>query len=250
MRPPGTTATLTVSVGGNGAGQVTSTPTGISCPGTCSASFPVGAQVALNASHPRRRRISLGWSNACTGAAGCQVKLNADAQVGALFGIPGSNVWLRQTGADQAATVLGARFFSNGDLALVGNFAATLKLSTPTITTATQAAGFVARLKASDGSAVWVKTIEATTNAYVTGVAVDTNDDVVITGTYAGTVTLNGAPHTSQASGQDAFVAKLNGTTNAYQWANVSAGRTTTPPTASPWTRAATRSCMAPMRAA
>ena len=37
-------SSLTVSVGGSGLGKVTSTPAGISCPGTCSADFATGAR--------------------------------------------------------------------------------------------------------------------------------------------------------------------------------------------------------------
>lgn len=38
---------LTVNVTGNGSGAVTSDPAGISCPGTCSFSFPIGSSVQL-----------------------------------------------------------------------------------------------------------------------------------------------------------------------------------------------------------
>jgi PASTA domain-containing protein len=44
-----TTYTLTVVHGGQGAGRVTSSPTGIDCISTCSHAFPAGAQVTLTA---------------------------------------------------------------------------------------------------------------------------------------------------------------------------------------------------------
>lgn len=43
----GAVSTLTVEANGTGTGTVTSTPTGISCPPTCSAPFPSGTQVRL-----------------------------------------------------------------------------------------------------------------------------------------------------------------------------------------------------------
>ena len=46
----GTVATLSVGVTGTGPGLVTSLPPGISCPGTCVASYDVGASVLLTAS--------------------------------------------------------------------------------------------------------------------------------------------------------------------------------------------------------
>jgi hypothetical protein len=42
-------ATVSVSLIGDGSGQVFSDPSGISCPGTCSADFPVPTQVFLTA---------------------------------------------------------------------------------------------------------------------------------------------------------------------------------------------------------
>jgi hypothetical protein len=42
-------ATLNLTLGGTGTGSVVSTPRGISCPGKCSADFPVGSTVQLTA---------------------------------------------------------------------------------------------------------------------------------------------------------------------------------------------------------
>jgi Divergent InlB B-repeat domain len=75
---------LSVSVQGSGA--VSSTPSGISCPGTCSATFPPGTHVTLSAS-PVAPAILTAWSGACTGAESCQVTLAADAAVAATFAV-------------------------------------------------------------------------------------------------------------------------------------------------------------------
>ncbi|MEP6757828.1 MAG: GH25 family lysozyme [Actinomycetota bacterium] len=56
---------LRVHVEGTGQGTVTSTPPGISCPGTCSATFAPGATVALSASPDPWS--GLVWSDDCTG---------------------------------------------------------------------------------------------------------------------------------------------------------------------------------------
>ena len=58
--------TLTVTIGGMGVGTVTSNPSGISCPGTCSAGFAPGTTVALTAT-PRCGSIFAGWSGDCSG---------------------------------------------------------------------------------------------------------------------------------------------------------------------------------------
>ena len=74
--------TLTVSV--NGPGTVTSVPAGISCPGTCGATFPAGSMVALN-EKPSTGATFTSWNGACTGSSGCPVVLGADAAATAQF---------------------------------------------------------------------------------------------------------------------------------------------------------------------
>lgn len=83
LPPPPVLRKLTVSVTGDG--RVTSTPTGIDCPGTCSMSFPDGAHVALTAA-PGTGMLFSGFSGACTGAA-CLLTLGADANVTAAFAV-------------------------------------------------------------------------------------------------------------------------------------------------------------------
>jgi hypothetical protein len=61
---PGGGTVATLNVGVVGAGTVTSLPAGISCPGTCSASFDVGASVLLTANGGG----FTGWTNCSPGA--------------------------------------------------------------------------------------------------------------------------------------------------------------------------------------
>jgi len=62
---PGTTAALTVNLGGTGSGLVTSSPVGISCPTTCTASFGAGAAILLTAT-PGSGSSFDGWSSGCS----------------------------------------------------------------------------------------------------------------------------------------------------------------------------------------
>ena len=79
------TVTLTVSVVGSGSGSVVSTPAGISCPGTCSHAFTLGAGVSLTAT-PGSGSTFAGWSDGgCTGAGTCAPTTNADTTVTATF---------------------------------------------------------------------------------------------------------------------------------------------------------------------
>ncbi len=54
-------ATLTITLSGTGSGTVESTPSGISCPGTCSAGFPVPTRVYLDA-FPDANSEFVGWA--------------------------------------------------------------------------------------------------------------------------------------------------------------------------------------------
>lgn len=81
-----TSYTLTVSVAGTGTGTVTSSPAGISCPGTCSASFASGTVVKLTAKAGTGAYF-VGWGGVCSGAGVCTVTLNADLSATATFNV-------------------------------------------------------------------------------------------------------------------------------------------------------------------
>jgi phospholipase C len=75
---------VTVTEAGTGTGTVTSTPAGINCPTTCSATFAQNTQVTLNET-PAANNTFTGWSGACTGTATCSVTVTAAASVTATF---------------------------------------------------------------------------------------------------------------------------------------------------------------------
>jgi Divergent InlB B-repeat domain len=76
---------LGVTKSGSGTGTVTSSPSGISCGSTCSASFHFGTQVTLTAT-PGSDSSFAGWSGGCSGTGPCVTTLaGADVAVGATF---------------------------------------------------------------------------------------------------------------------------------------------------------------------
>jgi len=77
--------TLTVAVVGGG--SVTSSPSGIACPTTCSVTFLQGTSVTLSAS-PVGIYSFAGWSGACSGTSGCTVSMNNATSVSAAFTLP------------------------------------------------------------------------------------------------------------------------------------------------------------------
>ena len=74
-----------LSVAKSNSGTVTSTPAGINCGNTCTASYGPGNAVTLTATPPPGLAF-LGWGGACSGAApSCNVTMNADTKVQASF---------------------------------------------------------------------------------------------------------------------------------------------------------------------
>ena len=80
-----TVSKLTVAKNGTGSGTVTSSPAGISCGSTCSASFAGGTSVTLTAAAASGSTFA-GWSG-CDSQSGatCTVNLSSDKSVTATF---------------------------------------------------------------------------------------------------------------------------------------------------------------------
>jgi hypothetical protein len=77
---------LTVAKSGTGSGTVSSSPAGINCGSTCSASFAHNAEVTLTPT-PAAGSEFKGWSGACTGSGACKVTMSAAKSVGAEFAL-------------------------------------------------------------------------------------------------------------------------------------------------------------------
>jgi hypothetical protein len=81
------TLTLTAKKTGTGTGTVTSSPSGITCGSTCSASFNTGAVVTLTAT-PDPSSTFVGWSGGgCSGTGTCQVTMSNNKSVTAAFSL-------------------------------------------------------------------------------------------------------------------------------------------------------------------
>ena len=75
----------TLRVTTNGIGTVTSSPAGIDCGSTCTAAVDPGSTYTLTAA-PNPGAVLVSWARACTGAAGCTVKMLGNKRVDAVFG--------------------------------------------------------------------------------------------------------------------------------------------------------------------
>ena len=88
---------LTVSSAGTGSGTVSSTPAGILCGTTCSASYPYATAVTLTAVVPAGSTFT-GWSGACTGTGTCPVTLTSPTTVTATFALKPVTLMVRVRG--------------------------------------------------------------------------------------------------------------------------------------------------------
>jgi photosystem II stability/assembly factor-like uncharacterized protein len=75
---------LGVTKAGTGSGPVSSSPAGITCGSTCSATFAAGTPVQLTAT-ANSGSMFTGWSGACSGATTCTVPMDAAKSVTASF---------------------------------------------------------------------------------------------------------------------------------------------------------------------
>jgi arabinogalactan endo-1,4-beta-galactosidase len=82
--PPPMSFALTVTEGGTGGGTVTSSQAGITCPGTCTASYTSGTLVTLTQAASAGSTFA-GWGSACSGSGSCSVTMSAAESVSATF---------------------------------------------------------------------------------------------------------------------------------------------------------------------
>lgn len=207
---------VTLQVTVDGPGTVTSEPAGISCSsGTCSSSFPVGMQIRLIAS-PTSLSF-LGWSGACRGLSDCMLTLDADATTKAWFGDPGTALWVTQfggTGGDQGKAI--ARD-SQDDLIVAGYFSGTVSFGTTMLTSAGGFDIFVAKLAQADGSVVWAKRFGGAGEDLLTGLAVNEQDEIFISGSISGPHDYGGGP-LPHVGARDLMLLKLSATGD-FAWA-------------------------------
>jgi hypothetical protein len=87
--PPLPSFELSVTPPAKGYGKVTSSPAGINCPSTCSASFPENTQVKLTATASANYSFN-GWSGSCSGSSTCSLTVTAAMTATPIFAPAGT----------------------------------------------------------------------------------------------------------------------------------------------------------------
>ena len=137
--------TLTTQLTGNGKGSVSSSPGGISCGSSCSASFILSSRVTLTAT-PASGSTFGGWGGACSGSsATCTLTILGDRAVTANFDpapeppTPSNSFTVASTGVRGSSVVTRIRIPGAGRMSQRGTYRAAATSSSATRTACTAA---------------------------------------------------------------------------------------------------------------
>jgi hypothetical protein len=213
---------LRVAIGGSGKGTVTTSRGPLSCNnGVCEGSFPNGTSVTLTAT--ASSGLFLGWSDGCRGQGECNLVMDRDWSIGALFGMPGQSLWVRQlgsTGNDQGAKLIAD---NDGNILATGIFSNTITIDNISLVSAGGTDFYVAKLNPTNGQVLWAKRFGGPGNDRATAIAVDASNDVYVAGQFENAVDFGGGTQTSSGSA-DAFVVKLASIDGNHVWSRTVGG--------------------------
>ncbi|MEP7123586.1 MAG: hypothetical protein ABJE95_21840 [Byssovorax sp.] len=134
----------------------------------------------------------------------------------------GNHVWSKGlttevgcVGSDR--NLLGLATTPQNDIVLCGYYCGTIDFGAGAISSKGSSDGFVAKLKGDDGSVnaadeTWGRVFGDAASQEVNGVAVDPAGNILIAGTFNGSITFGPMDSISSSGGSDAFVAKLTAT--------------------------------------
>jgi hypothetical protein len=187
-----------------GAGSVTSSPPGIDCPGTCTATFADGTDVTLT---PAPAAAFTGWTGACTGGGGCTVAMDGDKAVSAVFAADAPSVlFASQYGGALQDEVYGLALDPTGGFAIVGQFAGVTNFGGASLSSAGSSDVFLAHFTAA-GAHDWSLRAGGGSGDSGSSVAVAPDGSVAIGGRFAGTADF-GSGAVSASGMSDGFVAR------------------------------------------
>jgi len=198
---------LTVSVGGDGAGVVSSMAGELVCEaGICTGTFVEGARVELAAT--ARAGAFVGWLQSCQGTGDCGVVMDRDRSVSALFGTPGHALWVQQVGGSGSDHSGDVAVDGDGNVIAVGTFFDSLQTGGITLTSAGDNDIFVIKLNGLTGDVIWARHFGGLRAESGSLVRTDASNNVYVVGDFWGIVDLGGGKLEPEGAG-DVFVLKL-----------------------------------------
>jgi hypothetical protein len=130
----------------------------------------------------------------------------------------GVSIWTRVFGdaADQEAVSVDVD--TTGDVVMLGEHGGTITFDGASHASKGVDDVFVAYLEPLMGGAVWSKSFGDAADQEPGGIALDAAGDVVLTGSYQGTLSFGGLPMTAPGSVDDIFLVKLSGAGGDHVW--------------------------------
>ncbi|MEW6271201.1 MAG: hypothetical protein AB1689_18115 [Thermodesulfobacteriota bacterium] len=135
----------------------------------------------------------------------------------AKYSAAGAHLWSKRLGGGGYDVAYGVAVDGSGAIVLAGAFGGAVDFGGGALTSAGGTDVVVAKYSPM-GVVQWAKRFGAAADDAAYAVAVDGNDDVVLTGFFQGTVSFGGTALASVYGGLDAFVVKLTGGAGAHVW--------------------------------
>ena len=129
----------------------------------------------------------------------------------------GRLLWLKRFGGTGFDLGEAIAVDGNGDILVTGGFSENVDFGGGVLTSAGSGDVFVAKYSGVDGAHLWSKRFGSTNGDEGTGIAVDGNGDVLVSGNFEGTVDFGGGMLISTGSG-DVFMAKYSGVDGTHLW--------------------------------
>jgi hypothetical protein len=129
----------------------------------------------------------------------------------------GAYLWAKRMGGSSLDMGMSVAVDSSSNLVVTGRFAGTANFGGGSLTSSGGYDIFVAKYSTA-GAHLWSKSFGSSAGDYGFSVAVDGYNDVILTGTFTGTIDFGGGPM-SPAGGGDIFLAKYS-SSGQYIWAN------------------------------
>jgi len=140
-----------------------------------------------------------------------------DVFVAKYAGSDGHHLWSERFGAAMADAGNGIGVDPSGNVFVAGYFTSTVDFGGGALASAGTRDVFVAKYAGADGRHLWSRRYGSTSIDMATGVAVDASGEVVVTGSFTGTVNFGGGALSTPNTSADVFVVKYGGA-GEHRW--------------------------------
>jgi PKD repeat protein len=140
-----------------------------------------------------------------------------DVFVAKYAGADGGHLWSRRSGAALMDVGNGIDTDASGNVFVTGFFQGTVDFGGGSFTSAGDRDVFVAKYAAASGQHLWSKRLGSTSIDEGSGLAVDPSGEVIVTGSFVGTVDFGGGPISTPNLGSDVFLVKYS-TAGVHRW--------------------------------